>query len=146
MLECLDEAFNEGHGNYLDKNTSLFPTLVGVSAAEASHAAAKDGATIAAHVEHVRFYLDVLHDVMTTKEVVDTNWREIWDTVKHVTPEEWDASKLRLHESHARVMARINSFENWDGEFHLAGTISILAHTTYHLGALRQALAVIRAT
>jgi hypothetical protein len=146
LLECLDETFNETHGNYLDKNTSLFPTLDGVSAIEASRAAAINGATIAAHVEHVRFYLDVLNEIMQTKQLVKINWREIWETVKGVTPEGWDNQKRRLRESYQRLMTTISSFKNWDGEYDIAGLISILAHTAYHLGAIRQALAVIRST
>ena len=31
LLECLDETFERHHGIYLDKGTSLFETLVGLS-------------------------------------------------------------------------------------------------------------------
>jgi hypothetical protein len=43
-------------------------------------------------------------------------------------------------------MATINSFENWDGPYDIGGAISIVAHTAYHLGGIRQALGVIRST
>ena len=55
LLECLDETFNEVHGIYLDKGTTLFETLDNVTAEEASQAASAKSATIAAQVEHVRF-------------------------------------------------------------------------------------------
>jgi hypothetical protein len=58
LLDCLEETFSRIRGIYLDKRTSLYETLEGVSAAEASRAISQNSATIAAQVEHVRFYLD----------------------------------------------------------------------------------------
>lgn len=146
LLECLDETFSTVHGIYLDKGTTLFETLAGVSAAEASQAISANSATIAAQVEHIRFYLDVLDDYLRTGEERKTNWREIWETVHEVTPEAWDDMKRRLKQSHERVLATINSFEKWDGKYDIAGALSILVHTAYHLGGIRQALGAIRAT
>jgi hypothetical protein len=145
LLECLDETFSSNHGIFLDKGTTLFETLAGVSSEEASQAISKNSATIAAQVEHVRLYLDVLNDFIRTKQVAKINWKEIWETVGQVTPEEWDDLKRRLRESHARVLNIINSSDNWDGEYDIAGPLSILAHTAYHLGGIRQALGAIRA-
>jgi len=66
LLAALQETFSEVQGMYLDKGTTLYETLDGVSAAEASKAISPRSATIAAQVEHVRFYLDVLEDYMRT--------------------------------------------------------------------------------
>jgi hypothetical protein len=145
LLEVLDETFSKVHGIYLDKGTTLYDTLDGVSAAEASSAASTNSATIAAQVEHLRFYLDVLNDFMKTNEIKKTNWREIWDTVHTVTPDEWEKMKKRLRESHANVLNTIKAFDKWDGEYDFAGAMSIVVHTAYHLGGIRQALGVIRA-
>ncbi len=145
LLECLDETFNSVHGIYLVKGTTLFETLDGVSAEEASIAISSKSATIAAQVEHVRFYLDVLDDFIRTNQITKVDWREIWQTVSRVTPEEWEAQKLRLRESYKQVLATISSFDKWDGEYDIAGPLSILTHTAYHLGGIRQALGVIRA-
>jgi DinB superfamily len=146
LLRCLDETFSKVHGVYLDKGTTLFETLDGMTAAEASQRISPNSATIAAQVEHVRFYLDVLHDYIQTREDRQNNWREIWETVGAVTPEEWEAIKSRLRASHSKVMATINSFDKWDGEYDIAGALSILTHTAYHLGGIRQALGAIRAS
>jgi hypothetical protein len=142
LLQCLDETFQNTHGIYLDKGTSLFETLDGVSAADASRSIEEGRATIAAQVEHVRFYLDVLNDVMQTEEVAKVNWREIWESVREVTPEEWEAQKQRVRESHQRVLATIN--EKCEGEYGISGALAILAHTAYHLGGIRQTLGAIR--
>jgi len=145
LLACLDETFSSVQGIYLDKGTTLYETLDGVSAQEASQAISPQSATIAAQVEHIRFYLDVLADYMRTGVDQTNNWREIWETVSAVTPGEWEDMKRRLRASHERAMTTINSFEKWDGKYDIAGALSILVHTAYHLGGIRQALGAIRA-
>ena len=145
LFRCLEETFSNVQGIYLDKGTTLFETLEGVSAAEASQAISANSATIAAQVEHLRFYLDVIDDYLRTGEEKTNNWREIWETVHSVTPEEWEATKLRLRQSHERVMATLESLEQWDGKYDIAGGLSVLAHTAYHLGGIRQTLGAVRA-
>ena len=147
LLKLLEETFSQVQGMYIDKGTTLFETLDGVTAAEASRSASPKTATIAAQVEHVRFYLDVLDEIMRTRNFEKRyNWQEIWDTVREVTPEQWEDIKRRLHDSHISVLATIDSFDKWDGPYDVGGVMSIIAHTAYHLGGIRQALAAIRAT
>lgn len=145
LLGCLEETFSNVRGIYLDKGTTLYETLDGISAAEASQAISANSATIAAQVEHVRLYLDVLDDYMRTGVDKQNNWREIWETVREVTPEQWEDIKERLRQSHSRALATINSFEKWDGKYDIAGALSILVHTAYHLGGIRLTLGAIRA-
>lgn len=144
LLECLEETSEQHHGVYLDKGTSLLPTLDGISAEEASRAVAENGATIAAHVEHTRLYLDVLGEMMRTQTVVKTNWREIWETVRQVSPEEWETTKQRLTESYRRTIETIKNYDHWENEFGVGGAFGVLVHTAYHLGAIRQAATVIK--
>ena len=145
LLECLGETFEEVRGIYLDRGTSLLETLEGISAEDASRAAAEGCATVAAQVEHVRFYLDVLNDVMQKEELTKVDWREIWETVREVTPEEWETQKRRLRESYQRVVATLKSYDKWEGEYGISGALAILTHTAYHLGGIRQALGAIKA-
>jgi hypothetical protein len=145
LLLCLDETFVRVHGMYLDKGTTLFETLEGISAVEASSAASAKSATIAAQLDHVRLYLDVLNEFIRTRQETETNWREIWDTIGEVTPEEWESLKQRFRDSHARVMATIKSLDEGSGKYEFGGALSVLVHTAYQLGGLRQALGVIRA-
>jgi len=146
ILECLDETFVQVHGIYLDKDCSLFPTLEGVSAQQASGSVAPDTATLAAQVEHVCFYLEVLNDVITKKEIVKVDWKEIWRTISQVTPEEWEDQQRRLQESYERIMTTLRSIDGWEGENDIAGALSVLSHTAYHLGGIRQALGAIRSS
>lgn len=146
LFECLDETFNGNHGIYLDKNTALLPTLDSITAEEASQAISAGTATLAAQVEHVRFYIDVLLDIISTKEIVDVDWREIWNNVKTVTPDEWNHSRQKLSESYKRAMDMLSSLDDWNSEYEVSGALSILAHTAYHLGGIRQALTALRSS
>jgi len=146
LFECLEETFERHRGIYIDKGTSLFETLETVSAEDASRPITEKCATIAAQVEHVRFYLDVLGDAMRKEEVTKVDWREIWQNVRGVTPEEWEAQKRSLRESYERVMATLKNYDRWEGEYGVAGSLAILTHTAYHLGGIRQALCAIKST
>jgi hypothetical protein len=146
LFECLDETFEAVHGVYLDKGTSLFETLETVSAEDASRASGDGCATVAAQVEHVRFYLDVLNDVIRSEEVVKVDWKEIWLSVRGVTPEEWEALKHRLRESYQRVLETLKSYDKWEGEYGVAGALAVLTHTAYHLGGIRQSLCAIKSS
>lgn len=144
IFQCLDETFERVQGIYLDKGTSLFETLENISAEDASRAAAPGSATIAAQVEHIRFYLDVLHEVIRKREFTRVDWGQIWQTVREVTPEEWEASKRRLRESYQQVRETLASIERWEGEEEISGALAVLTHTAYHLGGIRQAWAAIK--
>jgi hypothetical protein len=146
LYEIFDETFEKVSGIYLDSNTSLFETLGTISAAEASIPVSATCATLAAQVEHIRFYLDVMeHWMINGESPVKLDWGEVWRTVSAVTPEEWDASKARLRASYERIIARLKSKETWDGENDIGIPITFLVHTAYHLGEIRQALCTIKA-
>jgi hypothetical protein len=143
ILDLLDEAFEQHHGIFLDKGTSLFQTLNGISAEQASKAASPNSASIAAHVKHVTFYLNVLHAYMQNMKLGKVDWKDIWRSTRAVSPEQWEALKTDLREAYHHVLDTIEDLEDWN-ENAIAGSLAILAHTSYHLGAIRQALAVIK--
>ncbi len=144
LFACLDETFSQHHGIYLDKGTSLLETLESVSAEDASRPIAEGCAPIAAHVEHVRFYLDVLNDMMRKEEVTKVDWREIWQNVRGATPEEWEEMKRKLRASYHMVLTTIKNYERWEGEYGVSGSLAVLVHTAYHLGGIRQAVCAIK--
>ena len=143
VLDLLDEAFEEHHGIFLDKGASLFQTLEKVTAEEASLAACNNSATIAAHVKHMTFYMNVLHAYMQNIEVGKVDWKEVWRSTRKVSPEEWEVIRRELKESYHHALDTLEDMDQW-GENVSAGSLAILAHTAYHLGAVRQALAVIQ--
>lgn len=143
ILDLLDESFDNVQGAYLDRGTSLFETLATISAAEASIPVSATCASIAAQVEHVRFYLDVLEQFVTGKNPGKVDWGEIWRTIEKVTPDEWEASKARLRASYNRIIEVVKT-NDWEDDDALGGGIALIAHTAYHLGEIRQATCTIR--
>lgn len=139
VTDLLDETFEHHHGIFLDKGTSLFDTIDRLSAAEASRSVSNESGTIAAHVDHVRFYMEVLENYMTGKPDGKVDWRHIWETTRTVTPEQWDAIRSRLRETYRRVRVLVEDPKAWADKKQL-GAIAIVVHTSYHLGAIRQAL------
>ena len=103
LFALLDETFENHHGIFLDENTSLFQTLETVSAEEASIPVGGKCASLAAQVEHVNFYLEVLERYIFHNDTSRVDWGEIWRTVEKVTPEEWKASKAKLESSYRRI-------------------------------------------
>jgi hypothetical protein len=89
LLLLLDETFDNVHGAYLDRNTSLFETLAGITADEASIPVGGKCATLAAQVKHVAFYLEVVERGVREANWPKVDWGEIWRTVGRVTPAEW---------------------------------------------------------
>jgi hypothetical protein len=144
LFALLEETFEKPRGVYLDAGTSLFETLEGVSAAEASQRLSEARPTIAAQVEHVRYYLDVLHRYMRGEKLGEIDWREIWRKTGSVSTEEWQAMNARLRASYDRVSSYARNLETWDGENEIGGALAIVAHTAYHLGQIRLTLLGVR--
>ncbi len=144
LLILLDETFDKVHGFYLDKNTSLFETLSGISAQEASIPVGGRCATLAAQVKHTAFYLDVVEKSVRNPNLPPADWGEIWRTVSAVTSEEWQAIQDELRASYDRIIQLIQDAPAWPGEAEIGGAIAIVAHTAYHLGEIRQALCTLR--
>ena len=144
LLALLDETFDSVQGYFLDKGTSLFETLAGISAEEASIPVGGRCATLAAQVKHVAFYLDVVDKSVRNPDYPQVDWNEIWRTVSNVTEEEWDAIRLELRQSYQRILELINWKNSWPSDYEITGAIAVIAHTAYHLGEIRQALCTIK--
>ena len=144
LLMVLDETFDRIQGFYLDRGTSLFETLAGISAATASIPVGNKCATLAAQVKHIAFYLDVVDNSVRHPSFTATDWGEIWRTVSSVTPDEWDAIQAELRASYNRILQLVEDTTAWPDEIYIGGAIAMIAHTAYHLGEIRQALCTIQ--
>ena len=143
LFALLDETFENHHGIYLDENTSLFQTLETVTVEEASMPVGGKCASLAAQVEHVNFYLEVLERYIFQNDTSRVDWGEIWRTVEKVTPEEWNASKENLEKTYHRIDMLLHENETWNEDV-IVGAMGIVVHTAYHLGEIRQALCTLR--
>lgn len=144
VLAVLTEAFESVEGYFLDRGTSLFETLAGINAQEASIPVGGKCATLAAQVAHVNFFLELTERYLQTGQNERVDWGEIWRTVREVTPEEWSASQERLKQTYQRLRGQIQGFEGWNSADEVAGAVGLVAHTAYHLGEIRQALCTLQ--
>lgn len=143
LYALLTETFESVYGIFLDRNTSLFETLGGITAEQASRATSDRCATLAAQVNHVRFYLDVLEKYMCEIKTEPADWQSSWQ-VGAVSEEEWAQLKTRLRDSYTRVRAQMEGFDTWDNDHRIGGAMAIIVHTAHHLGEIRQMLCVLR--
>ncbi len=143
LFEVLEETFETHHRIYLDKGTSLFTTLAQVNAGEASTPVGNRCATIAAQVEHVILYLEVVESALDGQDVGKLDWGEIWSRVGGVTGAEWDASRARLRKTYERLGKKLRSIEDWEHNDAIGDAMAIVVHTAYHLGEIRQALCTV---
>jgi len=147
VFGLLDETFERvpQTSAFLDSGTSLFETLATISAEEASRPVSPTCASLAAQVEHVRFYLEVMERAILGESLTQIDWGEIWRTVRAVTPEQWEDSKSRLMASYRHVRETLSSLP-YDHADHVGGAMNVIVHTAYHLGEIRQALCTLHET
>ena len=128
------EGSPEGEGSaYLDRGIGIFNTLEKLSAAQVSKDA--NGSTIAAHTEHSKFYLDRLCEFINGR-TEKVNWEQSW-LIETVNEEEWTALRDAVKKSYEGVLRCLAEPKDWS-EDQVGMAMGMIAHTAYHLGAVRQ--------
>ncbi len=143
LFQFMGETFEKPIGIYLDKDTSLFQTLETVSAQEASIPLGGKCASLAAQVAHVTFYIESFERYALQGDNSPRDWGYIWRTVEKVTPAEWDEYKSKLRDAYQRMDKLFHENKLWN-EDNIGGALSIVVHTAYHLGEIRQALCTLK--
>jgi len=137
MLVVFRETFEgspEGQGSaYLDQGIGFFPTLEKLSAEDASREFY--GTTIAAQTEHAKFYLDRIVEFINGKKD-PVNWEQSW-LIEDVNDAEWDALRAAVQKSYEGVLHCFAEVETWNQD-NIGDAVAIIAHSAYHLGAIRQ--------
>lgn len=142
LLVVLEEIFEQVHGYLLDPETSFFETLASVSAEEASRPVSAQSASLAAQVNHVRFYVDVMQASAASGEDQTADWTSSWQ-IGPVSEAEWHDLVDRLRASYRQLRDFARTFEAWDERF-VGGAFALVGHCAYHLGEIRQGLGVLR--
>lgn len=118
---------------FLDRGVGVFITLSNVTADAASREFT--GTTIAAQTEHAKFYLDRLCEFINGR-TEKVNWDQSW-LIETVNDTEWDALRESVARSYENALRCVASVEDWT-EDRVGMAIGLVAHTAYHLGAIRQ--------
>jgi hypothetical protein len=124
----------------LDRDTGWLPTLAAIDAVRASRPIAPGGTSIAAQTAHTAYYIELIEAAMRGPEPV-SDWPGSFQPAV-VDDAAWQASRERLHDALERFRALVTSDRAWD-ERTLGDALGVLAHTAYHLGAVRQMVRVV---
>jgi hypothetical protein len=115
----------------------LLGSLGKLSAAEASRTHS-GGASIAAHVDHVRYGLGLMNAWRAGVENpwLGADWTASW-RVTTVSDHEWQQLRAALRDETHRWLVAMGAAREFD-ETQLTYMIASIAHLAYHLGAIRQ--------
>lgn len=118
-------------------DVGLLRSIDKMSAADASRSV-NDGATIAAHAQHLRYGLSLMNRWADEggNPFADAKWDEAWK-MSEVDGGTWDEIRNGLREEAQRWLRALSSPREVSG-VELSGMIASIAHLAYHLGAVRQ--------
>lgn len=138
----MSETFDDANGIYLDKGESLWATLENVTAEQASVPIGPGGNSIAGQVSHLIYYFDLSKVFMRGDAPENVDWGEAWKTVT-VNDDEWRELRHALAERQANILTLIDNTpeEMFADPNVLGGSYGLIAHSAFHLGQIRHALA-----
>jgi hypothetical protein len=108
-----------------------------VTADIASHVPAAGEPTIAAHCAHLAYYVRANHDSVLGREQ-QLDWPSSW-WPQQVGEREWTELKDRVRREYEALRETLARIETWSAQ-KVGDSMAIVAHTAYHLGAIRHAL------
>ena len=115
----------------------LLRSIDKLSAADASRNV-NDGATIAAHAQHLRYGLSLMNEWATDggNPFANAKWDEAWKIAKVDEPA-WKEIRDGLRSETQRWLNILETPREAAG-VELTGLISTIGHFAYHMGAIRQ--------
>jgi hypothetical protein len=118
-------------------DAGLLRSLDKISAVDAS-LSINGGATIAAHVQHVRYGLSLMNRWARESgdPFADATWDEAWK-ISAVTAEEWEAIRSELREEILHWLQVLKTPRE-AADVEVSGMIASIVHLAYHIGAIRQ--------
>ena len=118
-------------------DAGLLRSLDKLEAADASRSS-NDGATIAAHAQHLRYGLSLMNRWAAEggNPFADAKWDEAWKVSK-VDAGTWREIREGLQDEAHRWLGFLKTPRQVI-DIEMAGMIGSIAHLAYHLGAIRQ--------
>jgi hypothetical protein len=141
LVSLFGELVNgiDGRGGFIlnSGDIGLLRSLDKLSAADASRAV-HEGATIAAHAQHVRYGLSLMNRWAAEggDPFADATWDEAWK-ISVVATSQWEEIRRGLGDEAHRWLQVLESPRQLTN-VELAGVIASVGHLAYHLGAIRQ--------
>lgn len=138
FAELIDGAPGDGGAFILNSgDQGLLRSLDKLSADDVS-LGVNEGATIAAHAQHLRYGLSLMNRWATEggDPFRDAKWDEAWKTSR-VNEPAWTEIRNGLRDEAHRWLTRLGSPREV-GNMQFTGMLASIAHLAYHLGAIRQ--------
>ena len=122
-------------------DAGLLRQLDGIDAGAASARPMAGKTTIAAHADHVHYGLTLMNRWAAgeANPWAGADWNASWKRTT-VNEEQWGALREKLRREVRNWREHVSARDDWN-DTTAAGLISSVAHTAYHLGAIRQILA-----
>jgi hypothetical protein len=135
--ELVDGASAQGGFILNSGDPGLLRSLDTISAADASQSV-HEGATIAAHAQHVRYGLSLMNQWAGKggNPFANAKWDEAWK-LSTVDADMWNEIRAGLRDETHRWLDILKSPRDV-AEMELAGMAASVAHLAYHIGAIRQ--------
>lgn len=140
LARMLREAFEGAPGPWsyftdTSPGAGLFGTIGGLSAVQASLGGGPKGTTIAAHVHHLSSSL-ALSIRALRGDATPLDRHQTW-TVSAVDTRGWVELQDRVRREYENLLRTVEARSEWDDDA-LGVVLGAIAHTAYHLGAIRQ--------
>ena len=97
--------------------------------------------SVAEHVAHILFSLNHVSKCASCGHRLDADWDQSW-SVGTVDQAHWQSLQRQLRESHLRMRMWVHADETFSTKESIALLVGAIAHTAYHLGAIRQIAAL----
>ncbi len=137
LNELIDGAPSEPTWVLNVKDAGLLDSLDRLTAEEASAIPASGGASIAAHVDHLRYGLSLANRWSHGENPFATaNYAESWQRLV-VSQEEWAARRAALRKEAYAWREVLKHPREWN-TMELTGVVASVVHLAYHVGAIRQ--------
>jgi hypothetical protein len=141
VVELLAEAFEGPRDPNItwfvsnQPGSGVFGTLDAMTPQEASRAPGTGRRSAAAHASHLAFSLRIAAAQLRGEHPV-VNWAESW-AVSSVDERGWSGLRSSLRAEYQALRAQLAA-ETAMGAEALTAAMAVVAHSAYHLGALRQ--------
>lgn len=128
---------------FVQGNEALDATLAALTAEEASASPGTGISSIAAHVIHTAYYLELANDGLRGVER-DGDWAGSWKK-QAVDAAAWAEAQENLRRQKERFLEFVATEDLGANQERLTYAIANIGHVAYHLGAIRQLFLVAKA-
>jgi hypothetical protein len=138
--EFLEEVYDGPKHEYTwfinnSPDSGLLGTIENMDSDEASTQITKNGTTIAAHIEHLRWTLEKTNSYLRGEKPAMI-WSESW-LVRKVNETEWETLIQQLRREYIVLEESVKKVK-WASDEQLKEVLALIPHAAYHLGAIRQ--------